>query len=267
MTFDPHPLQVLAPNRALPLLTPLDEKLRLLEKEGVDATVVIQTTGEFLKTDAAKFVEEVVVGAFHPAHVVEGATFSFGAGRKGTVETLESLGPEYGFSATIVPSVRLDFKQVERDDVHVRSSLIRSQLSAGRVGDAARCLTREYRLFGNVVEGSGRGRNMGFPTLNLKVENGQLIPAEGVYAGWALVGLDRYPAGISIGRNPTFAERELKVEAHLPDARIDGYGRDAALDFLEWIRPQRRFEDADDLARQIAKDIDQVREAASTHAA
>ncbi len=255
-TFDPHPLRLVAPARPLEFLTPLDEKIRLLGQAGADAVVVIRTSREFLELPPERFVAEVIARRFHPAHVVEGPSWRFGRGREGDVGMLQRLGGSFGFEVYIVPGWRLEIDP--SGPVLVTSTLIRDLLNKGEVHRAALCLGRRYTLMGTVVRGKMRGRQLGFPTANLATGE-QLIPSPGVYAGWCWVQDRRHVAAISIGRNPTFDEERLTVEAYLLDVDADLYDQTLRVELHRWVRGQVRFDTADDLVRQMHDDVAEVR--------
>ncbi|MCP4251457.1 MAG: riboflavin biosynthesis protein RibF [bacterium] len=275
LTFEPHPLSVLRPDRAPARLTPLAEKLERLRGAGADLVVVAEANRALLSLEAPRFIERVVA-RLHPAHVVEGGSFRFGAGRVGTSEMLTDLGRTHGFNVFIVDAVRL---QVDPDTtVEVSSSLIRSLLGQGRVHRASLCLGRRYALVGDVVGGHGRGRGLGFPTANLDACD-QLIPADGVYAGFAWLEGDasdearRWAAAISIGVNPTFtgasgpsASSERRVEAHLLGPETEMYGRRMRLEFGIRLRDQQKFDSPEALSDQIGRDVEAVRRHADEQA-
>ncbi len=256
LTFEPHPLTVVAPDRVPQCLTPRDEKLRLLAECGAAITVVARSEPALLGLEAERFVEEIIVGKFRPTHVVEGSSFGFGRGRRGSPELLVRLGESFEFHTHIVDPVTL---QIEPDrTVMVSSSLVRRLLLEGKVGRAALCLGRPYTLYGTVVQGRRRGRRLGFPTANLAVK-GQLIPADGVYSGAALVDERSHPCALSIGVTPTFGGGERQVEAHLLDFDGDLQGRRVGVAIYEWIRGQQSFSSPDQLAKQIRQDVAFVR--------
>ncbi|MBN1344344.1 MAG: bifunctional riboflavin kinase/FAD synthetase [Phycisphaerae bacterium] len=257
VTFDPHPLKLIAPQRPLRFLTTLDERIRLLAQAGADAVVVVDTTQGFLEQSPEQFVADVVAARFAPAHVVEGPSWRFGRGREGDVAMLQRLGDKYGFEVYVVPGWRLEIDA--SGPVLVTSTLIRDLLGKRHVHRASLCLGRPYCLVGEVVRGNQRGRKLGFPTANLDVGD-LLIPGEGIYAGWCSVGEEQHVAAISIGRNPTFGEGHLTVEAHLLDFDEDIYDRTVKVSLLRHIRDQQRFDSPDALVRQMGKDIQQVRE-------
>jgi riboflavin kinase/FMN adenylyltransferase len=274
LTFEPHPLSVVAPAKTPPCLAPLPEKLDLLAAAGAQVTVVAEANRNLLTLTAEQFIERVLL-RLNPTHIVEGSSFGFGRGRSGTPETLRRLGGRHGFEVLIVDPVRVDLDR--ETTVEVSSSIIRRLISEGRMEPASRCLGRPYGLSGKVVVGRRRGKQLGFPTANLAVE-GRLIPADGVYAGSARlqsralqsavteVGDSVWPAAISIGTTPTFeaggkthARPERRVEAHLLGADAEFYGRQIRLEFGAWLRNQEKFESPDDLVAQIARDVEAVR--------
>jgi len=264
MTFNPHPLAVLTPEHVPPTLTPIDEKLRLLAEAGVDITVVVESTTDFLHMSADRFIRHVIMDRFAPCAMVEGASFGFGRGREGDVETLREVGRRLGFEVEVVEGVRVALGG--HPDALISSSLIRQLLSNGMVDQAAICLGRPYALIGRVERGAGRGRGLGFPTANIAT-GGQLIPAEGVYAGLATLDAGRFPAAVSIGRNVTFQGRTLTVEAHLLDFSGDLYDRPIRLELIAWVRHQRSFDSAEALQGRVREDLRIVRQAVASYEA
>ena len=268
VTFEPHPLSVVTPAKAPARLMPPEEKLACLAAAGADITVVIEANRDLLSTTAEDFIERLAA-RLHPGHIVEGSSFGFGRGRTGTVDTLRSLGRQRDFHVTIVDPVRVQLDGETKVDVS--SSLIRTLVAEGRVHRAALCLGRPYTLIGRVTTGQRRGVTLGYPTANLAVDD-QLVPADGVYAGFAVAGTARRPAAISIGTTPTFSADpqrpgdgpQSKIEAYLLDAEVDLYNQDLRLEFGKWLREQQRFESAGELRAQIAKDVEAVRQHAGT---
>lgn len=255
LTFEPHPLDVVRPGGGPKHLSTLNDKLDLLADAGADITVVATSTPQLLGMEAERFIR-TVVDIFHPVHILEGPTFGFGRGRRGTPEVLQELGRRWGFGVCIIEPVRLQIEEGEL--VPVSSSVIRQLIDQGKVHRAALCLGRPYMLSGEVVSGDGRGAEMGFPTANVDgIE--QMIPADGVYAGALHVGGKRTLAGISIGTNPTFGGSDRKVEAHLIDFAGRLTGQSVGVELGIWLRLQRRFQSPQDLADQIANDIEAVK--------
>lgn len=256
LTFDPHPLSIVAPQHTPPRLTTTDQKLQLLREAGADVVVVARSEPKLLGTEADRFVEDILIRLFHPTHIVEGPSFGFGRGRKGTPELLASVAGRFECEVHIVDPVRLTL--AGEKDIMVSSSLVRRLIAAGSVLDASLCLARPYCVTGKVAEGARRGRTIGFPTANL-ADIEQLVPGDGVYAGRALVGGQAYLAAISIGRTPTFGGGDRQVEAHLLDFDADIYGQSIQIDFERRLRDQCTFASASELTDQLHRDVEAVR--------
>jgi len=251
VTFEPHPLTVLRPSLAPPRLTPPAIKRQILESAGVDQLVVLAPTRDVLDLAAEDFFA-IVRDHARPAHLVEGPNFNFGKNRLGTIERLRQWTAASEIQLHVVEAVQVPLLDLQV--VNVSSSLIRWLLSYGRVRDAAICLDRPYALRGVVVEGHGRGRDIGVPTANLQCED-QVIPADAVYAGRCLVDGNEYAAAVSIGTAPTFGDAARQVEAHLIDFAGDLYGSTLQIDLLDWLREQVKFPGVDALKLQISRDV------------
>jgi len=243
-------------------------KQNLLEKHDVDCLIVLRDSAELLSLSPEHFISNVIVEHLQPSMVVEGEDFNFGAARSGNVKTLQKLGAEYGFKVHIVSSktITLSTGQV----VRVSSTMIRYMLESGHVNDAHAALGRPYRLIEKIIRGRGIGTKLGFPTLNMKVP-AQVIPAEGVYAGFVYLGetLDealnsekRYPSVYSLGQARTYGDEfPLLIEAHLFGENIpDIAGKYMAMDFIHHIRNQHKFRSPEELSAQIAKDCEKAKE-------
>lgn len=261
LTFEPHPLAVVAPTKVPARLSTLEQKLQLLDRAGADLVVVARSDPSLMNLEAEQFVADVVRDRFRPTHIVEGPSFGFGKGRRGTPELLVNLAKGFGCDVHILEPVTLTIAKDET--MLVSSSLIRRLIGEGLVRRAALCLGRPFALWGHVVSGDKRGREIGFPTANLEPED-QLVPADGVYAGVARLGESSYDAAISIGSAPTFDGSTRRIEAHLLDFDGDLYGKSIELDFIRHIRPQQRFDSADALVEQLHKDVATVRSAKSS---
>lgn len=262
MTFEPHPLAILHPEKAPGILTPLALKKYLLAEFAVDCLFVSKSTRRLLSLSPQDFVQRFLVENIELGVVVEGESFNFGSGRTGGSQTLQKLGAEKGFDVSIVRAKEVTLSTGKK--VTVSSTIIRDLLASGSVADAALTLGRAYRLIGQLIPGKGRGKQLGFPTLNMQ-PLGQLIPAEGVYAGYVKIGRDfeqvckskeKIAAVFSIGRTATFGGgNPLAVEAHILTGDVgDLHGQWLAMDFIERLRDQRKFETDADLSAQIAKD-------------
>ena len=258
MTFEPHPLAVLNPKRAPARLTPWEEKAHQLGKAGADAVVRLATDQALLSLAAEDFVRDVLVKQIHPSYIVEGPSFAFGRGRQGDTETLRRMSARGGFQVHVVAPYKLNLCDTDEQAV-VSSTRIRQCLLAGNVAEAAACLGRPYSLFGQIVHGAGDGKKLGYPTINLDIGK-QLVPAEGVYAGAAVIDGHRRAAAVSIGCRPTLGGQSLVVEAFCLDDSGDWYGRDVRLELLSFVRAQQRFESREALTAQITRDIKMVRQ-------
>lgn len=261
MTFEPHPLAVLRPQNAPPLLTPWEEKLRQFERVGVQAVVRLKVDAALLSLAAEEFVREVLIRRIHPSYLVEGPDFGFGRDRGGNVDLLRKMSAKGGFQVHVVEPYRLTLSDGEH--AVASSTVVRKCLREGRIADASACLGRPYTLVGRVIHGEGLGRRLGFPTINLDV-GGQLVPAEGVYAGRAELAGRRRLAAISIGRRPTLSGATLAVEAFILDDAGDWYGESARVDVVRRLREQIRYERLDDLVEQMARDVEEVRRVLTT---
>jgi len=246
-TFDPHPLEVLEPERAPAPLATLEERLALIAELGLDATVVVAFTPELARMEPEAFVKDVLVGRLRAREVVLGFNHTFGRGARGDARLLRALGERLGFAVHVMPPLVVDGQPVS-------SSAIRAALEQGDVERARRYLGRPYALAGEVVAGAGRGRALGVPTANLRPERPVLLP-RGVYAAHAETGAGRYAAVVNIGVRPTFGETTPVVEAHLLDFAGVLYGQRLRLAFAARLRDERRFPDVEALRRQIAEDI------------
>ncbi len=267
ITFHPHPVAILHPEKSPGVLTPLPLKEYLLGQEQIDYLVVLKDSYNLLNLSPEDFVDEFLMDKIRPTIIVEGDDFNFGYGRSGTVETLRELGQNRGFNVVVVApqQITLADGQTER----ASSSLVRHLLQRGDVADAAAVLGRCYRLIGHTVKGRGKGTHLGFPTANIHPLE-QIIPDEGVYCGYVevddcmeeLLGQkQQIPAVFSIGRAKTFiTDHPLLIEAHiLKDDVPNLLDKWLAMDFVDFIRHQQRFENETALAEQIAKDCEKAK--------
>jgi len=247
MTFDPHPPRVVRPDKAPRLLMTTGQRLEALARAGMQGVAVVRFTKELSLWDPETFVRVVLVEWLHVAEVWVGANFLFGHDRTGTFTALRGLGARYGFRAEKIDAVRYK-------DFVVSSTRIRRLVSEGRVDEAGALLGHHYFIDGAVVRGAGRGRELGFPTANLQTEN-ELIPPSGVYATTAAVNGIEYPSVTNIGTRPTFGDGDrMHIETHLLDAARDLYDARIRLSFVQRLRDERKFPDADALGAQIDAD-------------
>lgn len=267
MTFEPHPMAVLYPDQAPAVLTPLPLKLHLLGEYADDCIIVLEDSLELLALGAEEFVDEFLTASIAPSVIVEGDDFHFGAGRTGDVRTLREFGRRKDFDVVVIPPQLMELPTGET--IRVSSTMIRYMIESGHVSEAAAALSCPYRLLGPIVRGWGRGRKLGFPTLNMAKPD-QILPAEAVYAGFVTMAdsqaelmekTERTAAVFSIGQARTFGdEHPLLIEAHLLTAPPpEPVGKQMAMDFVRHLRQQHKFGSPQDLARQIEKDCRQAR--------
>jgi riboflavin kinase/FMN adenylyltransferase len=266
ITFHPHPIAVLYPDRAPDLLDTLDHRLQLLAGTGLDAVLVMEFTRELAAWSPERFVHDVMVEVLGVAEVVVGRDTRFGYQNSGDVTTLRALGERYGFGVELLE----DLGVVDSGHPTGRrwsSTWVRALVAAGEVAEAVTVLGRPARVTGMVVHGDHRGRQLGFPTANLARDAVGVVPADGVYAGWLVRTRQvpggeqiRLPAAISIGTNPTFGGHGRRVEAYALDRDdLQLYGEAVAVEFVERLRPTLRFADVDALVRQMKSDVEQCR--------
>lgn len=253
ITFDRHPLATIDPDRAPPLITTPEERLGLFEELGLDFAAILTFDDATRGSSPEQFVETILRDGLGARLVVVGEGFRFGMHAAGDVDELRRLGDHYGFA---VQSVEL----LETDAGPVSSTLIRRAVSTGDVERAADLLGRLFARTGRVVPGERRGSQIGFPTANLDIASGLLVPAGGVYTATAQVGARPVPAVVNIGTRPTFDGLREVVEAHLLDFEADLYGQDITLQFRQRLRSEQRFESVPDLVAQIRQDVAIARE-------
>ena len=256
LTFDPHPVSVVAPQHTPRLLTTPERKAELIASLGVSETIVIPFDADFAARSAAEFIEDVLVGALGASRVSIGENFRFGHKAQGDPALLAADGR---FETVVHPLLEVDGEIVS-------SSHIRGLLGAGEVADANRLLGSTFQFTGTVAHGDERGRTLGFPTANLVPDEHLVCPGHGVYACLAHTEQgDPRPAAVSIGVRPTFKTgRGELIEAYILDFEGDLYGSTLTLEFLERLRGERRFESAEALVDQMHRDVEHTRELTST---
>jgi riboflavin kinase/FMN adenylyltransferase len=250
VTFNPHPLQVLAPNNAPLMIQTLEQRLATIELLGIPLVVVVPFDMQLAQKDARDFTLQVLWERLHPREIYVGPNFAFGHRRQGSFNLLKEIGEENGFWVGKI-------HQVQFRGNRVSSTSIRQALVSGQVGLARRLLDRPFELVGSIVQGRGLGTKLGIPTTNLRTSN-ELIPRRGIYV--TLIGIDgrKYRSVTNIGFRPTVdpdAAAALSIETHIFDFDKDVYGKNVALEFLVRLRDERRFSGVTDLVAQIQKDI------------
>jgi len=252
VTFDPHPVRVLRPEKAPRLLTSTRHKVKLIEKLGVDAVLLLEFTPEFSKTRPEIFIDQLVHAANHLSQICVGQEWTFGANRSGSIRLLEELAPKMGFQVASVPPVLVNERVVS-------STLIRSAVESGDLESAANYLGRDFTILGTVTEGRQLGRRLGFPTANLRAHN-ELFPPNGVYAAKAWFRENEYGGVVNIGVRPTIENEtgERILELHLFDFDEQIYGQDVEVAFLAYLRPEQKFSGVAELQAQIQRDAEKA---------
>ncbi|MEX2588020.1 MAG: bifunctional riboflavin kinase/FAD synthetase [Actinomycetota bacterium] len=251
LTFEPHPQKILR-GVAPPGLVTAEEKVRLLEELGIEQVVILEFTEDLSKVEPEDFIEEILVRQLGVRAVVVGQDFKFGRYARGDVTMLRTFGARLNF-------VFDEASMTEMQGRRVSSTAIRHALSEGDVRWAAAALGRPYRLPGEVVHGSGRGKVLGYPTANLNPSESVCLPGEGIYAGYSYVDGKALPSAISVGTNPTFGDNPLSVEAFVLDYDGDLYGRQIEFEFVERIRDHVAFSGPEELHDAIKADVAEVR--------
>lgn len=255
LSFEPHPLRVLAPEKCPAMLNTLPEKARIMQSFGVDNLCILPFNRARADQSPEDFMAEMVE-IYAPVVVVCGFNFTFGKGGLGTGRMLREYGKKHGFRTVIVPEVIVEGETVS-------STRIRKLLADGDISMVNRLLGTAYTLSGRVENGKHLGRTMGFPTANVRVPHGKALPAFGVYNCWLETADGAYhPAVVNVGRHPTLPEGHVTVEAHVLAAEgesLDLYGQHVRLSFLRFQRPEVRFDSKDALQEQITKDAEEAR--------
>jgi riboflavin kinase/FMN adenylyltransferase len=247
LSFSNHPLSILAPPYCPKLLLTPERKLEILKKIGLDAVILPEFTTDLSKVSAKRFIKEFLVGRIGISHIICGYDCRFGRGGEGDGEMLAEEGKRHGFTAEIVEEMR-------ESGAKIGSRMIRELISIGEVEHAAELLLRPHELKGRVIKGDKRGRELGFPTANLKFPPGLVVPATGVYVIRADVRRERYGGMINLGVRPTFGKMKFVPEAHLFDFSKDIYGAEMTVYFLKRLRAERRFSGPEALRRQLERD-------------
>jgi riboflavin kinase / FMN adenylyltransferase len=250
-TFEPHPLRVLAPEKAPPLLTTFAQKMRLIAALGIDIGIRVAFNETFARQQPIDFIREVLCQSIGVHDLIVGYDFRFGHRRAGTTTLLQEQAAIYGYQVTVVPPIT-------QENIVVSSSNIRQLLQEGQVAPAARLLGRPYSIEGEVVEGYRRGTTLGFPTANVRSVN-DIVPRTGVYAVRVVWKEQTYAGVANVGYNPTFGNQGLSVEAHLFDFSANLYGEIVRIEFVARIRDERKFASVAELAAQIAYDAQRAR--------
>ena len=253
VTFDPHPMKILAPEREIKLLTTPKERERLIRTMGIHVLLCIAFNEEFSQLMPDNFIDDILVKKINAKKIIVGQNYAFGKARKGTTELLRRRGRKYGFNVKVVRHAKFNGEVVS-------SSKIRSFLSQGQVFEASTFLGRAYTIEGNVIKGAGRGEKLlHIPTANITTPN-ELVPKEGVYAVKIGIKNDFFDGVANIGKKPTFGDAVTSYEVHIFNYTGNLLGEHLRIHFIDWIRDQRSFPDALSLERQIRNDIEHAGE-------
>lgn len=256
VTFDPHPLDVVNPSAAPPLLTLWDEKVEILAQTMIDLVAVVPFTPELATLSAGEFVEHVLTRRYGMRELLIGHDHGFGRGRAGDVESLRMLGRQRGFPVEVVPAV------LGSDEAPISSTGIRRAVAHGDLARAAEGLGRRYAFSGRVVSGEGRGRLLGFPTLNLELPSRRkLLPPHGVYAVMVEARSGAFGGMMNLGPRPTFGDEGISLEVHVFEAAGDWYGRRLRVEFVARLRDTMKFTGPAELVAQLERDAEHARSA------
>lgn len=259
VTFDPHPVMVLAPHVELQFLTSKEEKLLRFQEAGIAEVIVLEFTQALAGLTPEQFVRDILVDGIGVKELFVGEHFAFGKGKAGRIADLQRLGGQWGFAVHPVAPVPVE-------GAVVSSTSIRKLIQRGEVREAARALGRGYTLSGTVIRGEQRGSEMGWPTANLTLPAGRVIPPDGVYATKLVWEGTGYDSVSYIGTRPTFGAGERLLEVYLLDARLDLYGQQVAVTFIDRLRADEVFSSSEQLSAQIRSDVERAREALRTWA-
>jgi riboflavin kinase / FMN adenylyltransferase len=252
LTFEPHPVKILAPHVDLHFLTSPEEKLMYLEAAGIDEVVFLDFTPSFAAMSPDHFAEEILHQSLTLSELFVGDHFAFGKDRKGRIEDLIRLGREYGFRVHSMTPIM-------REGEVVSSSRIRQLIQAGNMERAAALLGRVYGIRGTVVRGVQQGQAIGWPTANLHVPDDRVMPPDGVYAARTVYDTQTYDAIAYVGTRPTFGTGERLIEVNLLDQTRNLYDQEITVQFVAWLRGDHTFASAAELSMQIARDVEQAR--------
>ncbi|MDY6855532.1 MAG: bifunctional riboflavin kinase/FAD synthetase [Thermodesulfobacteriota bacterium] len=251
-TFHPHPVNILVPQKKVPLITSFSEKMKLLEESGIDIVICEEFSAEYANLSPRQFIKNILLDKIGIRAIFVGYDYAFGKGREGNINTLRQLGKEFDFHVNTVDTVKLD-------GVTVSSTKIRDFIQKGEVGEVRRFLGRDYSISGKVGRGKSRGKGLGFPTANLKSII-EIIPKPGIYVTYVLYRGEQYQGVVNIGFNPTFKDKTLSVEAHIFDFNRDIYDEEIRLSFVDRLRDEKIFNGPDELVKQIDKDVKRAKE-------
>ncbi len=257
-TFRQHPQNVLLTGNKIPLIYPPEKKKGIIQRIGIDKVEMIDFTIEFSNMEPEDFFEKYILSRYSIEYVVVGFNYRFGKGGRGDPALIKRLGEKKGFDVEIVEPVILNGNIIS-------SSLIRKLLSTGNINDANRCLGENFSVKGRVMKGNGRGRTMGFPTANISLPEGILYPCRGVYVTITCIEGKRHPSITNVGINPTFSGNKLLIETYIEGIDETLYDKEIEVEFVSRIRNERKFEDREELIRQLEIDLTYMNKYFNSH--
>jgi riboflavin kinase/FMN adenylyltransferase len=252
LTFEPHPVKVIAPHKDIRLITSCEERTSLISAADVDAVICVNFTKEFARQHPEDFTRDILIDKIGVSEIYVGHDYAFGKGREGTIEYLKELGKKYNFHVDVIEPVTVN-------GAIVSSSSIRKLIADGNVDKAARFLGRYYTLSGVVIKGAGRGIGLGFPTANIELPS-ELIPKDGVYAVIVKKGKDIYNGVANIGNKPTFGNEKFGIEAYLFDFDKNLYKKRLEISFIKRVRDEIAFKNPAELIASMRKDVKKAKE-------
>lgn len=251
ITFKQHPQSLLEPHSSVPFLTNLPQRIKLLKDEGAEVVITLSFTLELAQTSAYQFIN-LLQKYLRMSGLVLGSDFTLGRNQEGNADAISTLSRGMDFSLTVVPQVKINGEVVS-------STAIRSSLANGDIKKANDMLGRYFSLEGYVISGTGRGTELGFPTANIDIEPERALPADGIYATWAYIDNQRYQSVTNIGKRPTFGEGEQTIEVYILDFQGNLYRQKIKIDIIERLRREERFDNIEELKKQIENDIKQAK--------
>lgn len=249
ITFEPHPKKILNPNNAPCRITDLETKKELLNSRGIDYLYVINFNKKYANISPEEFIKFLSEN-LNCKKLVVGHDWRFGANGEGDIELAKKFGEKYGFEIEVVPPIKVDNKRVS-------STMIRNLLKEGKVEEVSKLLGRTYCIKGHIIPGNKIGRKIGFPTINIKPPD-DLCLKKGVYMGFVSFDSKLYPAVINYGKRPTVDGKETLIEAHILGEKIEGEVKEVKIFFKEFIREEKKFENVDELKKQIEEDVNKA---------
>ena len=250
-TFYPHPLKIIKQKSSPFIIQRFREKVKIAQNLGIEIIVCARFTKEFSNMNPKNFIVDILVKNLGVKGVCVGHDYTFGKAGKGSIKTLREYSIAYDFGLVVIPPVKID-------GAVVSSTKIREFLRNGEVEQANRFLGRGYSIFGIVKKGDGRGNDLGYPTANIYPKN-EIMLKNGVYAAYVYLDGKKYKSAVNVGLNPTFKGKEKHIEAFLIDFDEDIYGKKIEIEFVQFVRSEKRFKKIEDLVSQIGSDVKQIK--------